>query len=712
MTLSSVLAFATTVAAAAAVLTALLQLGPSTSSPWQAAREPPVQPTAGGRLVDGTALLTDVLVRPDRTWSVAVPPGVNRPPPLVVYAAAGGLGARPEITQRTPVLVANIRCETPESTVLDVVAAYETLRAHHMLFPEHVQLVYADDGLCADASSVPPIASAARQLLAAAFPRGAIPLARLAPGRYTSVVVGLTPLPGLAAGPRSVRPPGPAATALRHQLGAAGASLGGTYLLVDDDSPSRSAWSDLLRALKQPSKVVRSPTDLVDASLVVAVGPNAASELALGLPWIPPGALVAVVHDARRKPPSPPPSLAFLASYFGVRLAWLPPTESTARSALRRLLQANDDARYLLYAPWEQLGNQRLALASACAVAALLNRILVVPPFGYRAQSPDAAAADAWGYHLFDPNEFTWVPAQAVWDPEALEALPCDWIDHGTFAALGAAASGDAPLTVRYHELSGGTTLAQVLAYYRDVAGIAIGHVEYDRPDGEYELTAEEIQRLHGHRRDRVLALGVLFRYYDFGCPASTVRPRRHYAELVTESAQYAAIARALQPAGPVRAIAGRYRAHLLDRAGATQLACVHLRRRDYRAKCKYFASDDAAMQRQCLTPVDAVLDQVAAALNADAARRTVAVYIASDAPDPGELGRLADRMDGWTADAEVHARAAWPVGDEGPTPLDLALLDQQLCTDADLFWGNAFSSFSTAIFNQRALAGRPSSVL
>ena len=140
---------------------------------------------------------------------------------------------------------------------------------------------------------------------------------------------------------------------------------------------------------------------------------------------------------------------------------------------------------------------------------------------------------------------------------------------------------------------------------------------------------------------------------------------------------------------------------------GRTQgLMCTHLRRADYLAKCKHYEPGTSDARERCVTPTDAVARTLRAS-------RPRALYVSSDAADVAELGPLAPPVaDAWTADAVAYGRTHWPA-DAGPfTPVHSALIDQELCIAADLFWGNAFSSFSTTIFNRRALAGRPSAVL
>jgi hypothetical protein len=44
--------------------------------------------------------------------------------------------------------------------------------------------------------------------------------------------------------------------------------------------------------------------------------------------------------------------------------------------------------KFLLFMPWEQLNNQFIAFKSVCAVAAILNRTLVLPHVGFRSHSP------------------------------------------------------------------------------------------------------------------------------------------------------------------------------------------------------------------------------------------------------------------------------------------------------------------------------------
>lgn len=97
------------------------------------------------------------------------------------------------------------------------------------------------------------------------------------------------------------------------------------------------------------------------------------------------------------------------------------------------------DERFLLYTPWEQLNNQLVGFISACALAATLNRTLVLPPIGHR-------SIQTTSRQLYRPSEFIWYSMNNYFDMDALKTkLPCRivefkyfefWLKLGAFQLL------------------------------------------------------------------------------------------------------------------------------------------------------------------------------------------------------------------------------------------------------------------------------------
>ena len=288
-----------------------------------------------------------------------------------------------------------------------------------------------------------------------------------------------------------------------------------------------------------------------------------------------------------------------------------------------------------------------------------------------------------------------------------------------------------AAVTLRYHELSGGTTTAQVLQFYRDVAGVPVANVVVDMPPGEYDLDASQVAALWASVTTDVLAVGVLFRFYSFGAPAA--RPPRGYsAAALKNGSLYAAIVSAWAPAPDIVRAAAAVRALAAGPLPGTGLACVHLRRRDFRAKCKHFVATDAtdvALLRRCLLPLDDVAAGLSAAIHAHDAHATAAkpwaVFVSTDAPDDSEVAALAVwatssrtagnatwRVSLWTGNVSAALKLGHAAPDSLDTPLHWALLDQEVCAHTDVFVANGFSSFSSAVLDRRTLAGRLNWVL
>jgi hypothetical protein len=70
------------------------------------------------------------------------------------------------------------------------------------------------------------------------------------------------------------------------------------------------------------------------------------------------------------------------------------------------------EEKFMIYMPWEQINNQLVEFKSACAVASILDRVLVLPLVGHRSTVADAD----WDFSFKIPD-FHWLPFEKYFDP-------------------------------------------------------------------------------------------------------------------------------------------------------------------------------------------------------------------------------------------------------------------------------------------------------
>lgn len=369
------------------------------------------------------------------------------------------------------------------------------------------------------------------------------------------------------------------------------------------------------------------------------------------------------------------------------------------QSALARTPTTSELAegtRFLLFQPWEQLNNQLIAFRCACAVAAYLDRTLVLPYLGYRRDS-----AQKWNFD-FDVDAFAWEPMDRYFDPTALLRLPCRTVSHAHFRAAttlsSASAWSDQGATLYFNPLFNHTTVAQIEGYYGRVLQLPVGRVVQ---------TTKLDQMSEGHVKGKfgsgpmaeetVLAIGVAFWIHDFGHKIHY--PYREYHD-VMGNALYRAINAGMRP----RSELVRSATAIVDRI--RPVIAIHARvGQDYEIKCATIR--DEVARARCLPSkakmVERVLDAIrSSAGNGSDSAAPWSVYIMADQPtielpfaaDDPLLRRVVTRID--------------VVGlFEGLDPTEISLQEQAISTLADAFIGNIFSSFSRTVFEQRTLAAR-----
>ncbi|KAJ3395247.1 hypothetical protein HDU84_000014 [Entophlyctis sp. JEL0112] len=384
--------------------------------------------------------------------------------------------------------------------------------------------------------------------------------------------------------------------------------------------------------------------------------------------------------------------------------------------------------RFTTFMPWEQLNNQLIGFKSTCAIAALLNRTLILPLVGQR--NAAIAGSAEWDFS-FNVDEYAWSPMSRYFDLHALQTqLACAAITPHNFFALwrrqhGGGAQPQIDHAV-FNPVARATAPQQLVQYYARLGLALPAHAlatDYPRLAA---LTAADVLSRWGDatggdnqqqqlqnvqaRGGRVLAFGAAFWLYGFGAPAQEY-PLRTYAGGYMRDGGYAATTAALRGTRRIRTAAAAALAAVRARQPRV-VAAVHVRRADYWAKCRRIA--DATLRAMCFPPDDAVrarvlqtVDKAAAAAargvwpHQRARRLRPVVYVATN------IGGFRREMEALKADVDVvYFEDLFAV--EQYDAIEQALLDIEICSAADAFLGNIYSSFSRTIFERRELVGKP----
>jgi hypothetical protein len=349
--------------------------------------------------------------------------------------------------------------------------------------------------------------------------------------------------------------------------------------------------------------------------------------------------------------------------------------------------------RYLIYTPWEQLNNQIIGFKSACATARYLDRTLVIPALGYKNSTIS-------GRQMFSPIDYVWAPLEHFFDMESLLSLPCKVITQENFHAT---LNGKKIETLRYHHLGDGiTSESQVRDYFKHIVKMPFTRVVWDK--AYYQLSKSEILKLHRKDDSKVLALGSMFWYYDFGIKQQF--PLRKFYNYLDNSL-YRDITKSLVVHERIERLASSAISN--SSLSGTDFIAIHVRRGDYSQKCIEANTTGATTSNQLphvscwqsIYDIRKALRKIMAS-----GMKSSVLYISTNSDDTSEFDIL--RGD-WKS--VILQKDILPPATPLFHPLDSILFDQVICTKAATFVGNLHSSFSRNIIEGRILQDKLSTV-
>ncbi|KAI8617165.1 hypothetical protein BC830DRAFT_1080075 [Chytriomyces sp. MP71] len=353
-----------------------------------------------------------------------------------------------------------------------------------------------------------------------------------------------------------------------------------------------------------------------------------------------------------------------------------------------------------MFMPWEQLNNQLIGLKSTCAIARLLNRTMVLPLLGQR--KPDSEISKNWDFS-FQVMEFSWHSMYQYFDGDGLDTkLPCSTISLSNFNALSRHHAVKCQITLDrlvFNPVAKATAVNQIEDYYGRILGYDIGKVD-DSFSRMSQLQDSQIRAYFGNEEAKVLALGAAFWMYGFG--RTQPYPLTRY-ENYMDDADYARMVGALDVSKRLRDLAIKATQFVREEYGSKFLA-IHVRRGDYWKKCNRI--QDIALRAKCF-PSDQTVRNIilheASRMPASKKREKLVVYVATN---PGEFQNVLNSLRPkiqviYYQDVFKRLDMTAPLDS-----IEAALLDIELCSRADVFFGNIYSSFSRAIFEKRESKG------
>lgn len=351
--------------------------------------------------------------------------------------------------------------------------------------------------------------------------------------------------------------------------------------------------------------------------------------------------------------------------------------------------------QFFLNMPWEQFNNQLIEFKSACAVASILNRVLVLPHIGYRTDPNEQ-----WDF-TFSIAKFTWKPFERYFDINSLGNLPCQFITFENFKSLHAVDTDFSLGVLRFNPVAKATSAQQLSDYYNGILHLPFKSIQ--PTERHYQLSKEMVLSNYGpssrifesgEKEARYLAMGAMFWFYDFGLfqPYPLVR----YVNYMNVKV-YRGIVSSMEFTSRVTRVVGDALSGLKG-----NIVAIHVRRGDYWNKCSKIK--DKKLREHCFPTIEQIEGLVDSVMMEK--KESSVLYIATNlGGDKKEFSGLRNKY------RTLFFEDLF--GDVGELQkeldsVDMALLDMELCSKAGMFIGNFYSSFSRTIFERRELAAKP----
>jgi hypothetical protein len=361
-------------------------------------------------------------------------------------------------------------------------------------------------------------------------------------------------------------------------------------------------------------------------------------------------------------------------------------------SNFANILKNSENARYLIFMPWEQLNNQLIGFKAACAMAYILDRILVLPYLGYRTNN-------YWDF-TFNHKDYSWSPMENYFD---FDDLPCKTISLSNFKTL----NGNKIGSIHFNPVAKATSHEQLTDYYKDILGLyftsTINHEKMS------QLSDKTVLEMFDQDSSQVLSFGSLFWAYGFN--KTQEYPLEKYVSYM-DNHLYRQITKGMRIKNRIAAFSKK---SIKTRIGKKSLISVHIRRGDYWNKCK--AISDPVLQSHCYPSIRNISQEITSAIqslslakpkdtqnsyNSDWGQASHYIYISTNLNgDRSEFNELLREFNILffedIYDMSVIQRLRFD-------PIHTALMDRELGINSDIFIGNFYSSFSRTIFEGREL--------
>jgi hypothetical protein len=370
------------------------------------------------------------------------------------------------------------------------------------------------------------------------------------------------------------------------------------------------------------------------------------------------------------------------------------------------LLQAilGQKNKFLMFMPWEQLNNQLIGFKSACAMARILDRVLITPLLGYR--HPRTQGDSTWNFS-FQIQDFEWTPMEDYFELD--DGFPCQTLSMAHFFKLRGNQTHIG--SVHFNPVARATSHEQLQEYYNGILGLEFEEI-IEHPKLSH-LKANEVKDVFGRDESPVLALGSLF--WTYGFDRHQEYPLKDYFNYM-DNILYSSITSGLKLQHLIQHFAETC---IQQRIGNRPYLAVHIRRGDYKRKCD--SIKDSTLRDHCYPQNQKVLDKIEQVFtqrgwkNAEDDEESdiqdwkewdedkAYLYVASNI-NPRDLPEFSDLQHRYSVLTFEDVFDETHLETLGWNSIHRALLDREIGRNATHFLGNFYSSFTRAIVEAREL--------